>query len=207
LQVVDGEQEGLGGGERTQGAENADADGAPIRSRAFGLAQEEGDLERPLLRSREGAEDLLERLPEQVADRGEGEARLGLHRARRENAEPRPGGRRGPRPQERGLADPGLALEQQRAGERLGRLEEGDDGGKLLVPADEGGGSRSHAGSRIMHGAKPGGSTRAQDGYVARPCQFGRPFLYSRRCGEQERERPSRGVTRSRLMTVDQGDQ
>ena len=88
LKVVNGEQQGFGDGEFAQCAENADADGPPIGRRPVWLREQEGDLERVGLWPRKGAEDLLEPLLEQVADRGEGKTRLDLHRACGENADP-----------------------------------------------------------------------------------------------------------------------
>jgi hypothetical protein len=96
LQVVDGNEHGRGVGKCAQSAENADADGSPIGRPACGLAQDKGDFERHPLRAGKSVLDLAELLREEVAERDEREARLGLHRARRDNAEPRLGSRRDP---------------------------------------------------------------------------------------------------------------
>ncbi len=88
LKVVNGKQQRLGRGEFPQCAKEADADGPPIGRRSVWLHEKEGDLERVRLWPGEGAEDILEPLLEQVADRREGKTRLDLHWAGGENADP-----------------------------------------------------------------------------------------------------------------------
>ena len=112
LQVVDSNEQGRRPCKRAQSAENADPNSPLIGRPALGLAQEKRDPQRLSLRVGQGVLDLPKLLLEKVAERDEGETRLSLYRACRDNAEPRLGSRHDPRAQESRLADPGLAFQQ-----------------------------------------------------------------------------------------------
>ena len=95
------------------------------------------DAERALLRRRDRSEQLVVDFREQVRQADEAEPGLGGRRARREHAEASRAGELHARFPERRLADPGLALEHERACAGGDRVEEALDDGELAVTPDE----------------------------------------------------------------------
>jgi len=77
------------------------------------LVQEERDAQRPPLRRRQLAH-LVPELTEQIAERSEGQLRLRLGRPRRYHPQPAPARKLDSGTPQRRLADPGVALEEQR---------------------------------------------------------------------------------------------
>ena len=117
LEIVDGEAElPVADEEIERGAERR-GHGALVRRSPL-LAQEQGGLERPPLDRRQLGEDVVDDAPEEVAQAGVREPGLGLGRPAREDAvAARPRGV-DPCEPERRLADPRLAVEEQRAGKQ-----------------------------------------------------------------------------------------
>ena len=135
LAVVDERQQRLLLGGRGEQAQHARHDGVAIAARR--LAERERPAQRGGLGRRDRVEPVEQR-PEQLAQARERDVRLGLHPARAQDRHAgalRPGARV---LEQRGLADPGLADEQQRAAPAgAGVAQQPVDPGPLLVAADE----------------------------------------------------------------------
>jgi hypothetical protein len=91
--------------------------------------------DRPPLRQRKLRKEVRQHTAEEIAQRREREAGLGLGRARRENAKAPPAGRLSGREPDRCLSDSGLAREHGRTREAV-RVEEAGERLELVLPAD-----------------------------------------------------------------------
>ena len=153
LDVVDRDEEGLPGGKRAQGAEEADRDRRPLGRRPRRRRAEERDLERVQLRGREAAE-LVRRDPvEQVDQRRERVLGLGVGRSCREDAEPVLARCVDARLPERRLPDAGAADEHERR--RCPGREELSNPRELGLAADERGAARTRRDAAAPQAARP----------------------------------------------------
>ena len=75
--------------------------------------------------------------PQELVQAGEGQVRLGLHAGRAQDGHPAGLRARGGLREQRGLADPGLAADHQRATAVRHALDELGDQGELAVTAEE----------------------------------------------------------------------
>jgi hypothetical protein len=108
----------------TDHAEAGRRQGANLRRRAAGLGEQQRDLERPALWRGQTGQRVVKRHVQQVAQRGERELALGHCRLAAEHPVARRAGDLDSGPPQRGLADPGVALEYERGGERSARRDE-----------------------------------------------------------------------------------
>jgi len=136
VEVVDGDRERVLSSQGANGVEEGDHYGRPLHRRSLGLLEQKSHLERPPLRARELGKGLVDGVREQIAECRVGELGLLAGRARGEDAVASPARMGDGRFKERGLAGPGLSLEQHRAArspfvEYLGR------GPQLPLAADD----------------------------------------------------------------------
>ncbi len=135
LAVVDERQQRLLLGGRGEQAEHARHDRVAIA--AGRLAERERPAQRGGLGRRDRVEPVEQR-PEQLAQAREGDVGLGLHPARAQDRHAGGDRLRARVLEQRGLADPGLADEEQRAAPAgAGVAQQPVDPGPLLVAADE----------------------------------------------------------------------
>jgi hypothetical protein len=136
LDVVDGNDEGLGGGQRTQRAQQAGRDGARLEARADRLGPQERHLQRLALRSSETGQRSHVDVLQQIGEGSERQLRLGVARTRGEDTQPpAPRGVDSGLPQGR-LADAGFAAEEERA-RMATAVKECFEPGKLRLAADQ----------------------------------------------------------------------
>ena len=119
LQVVDRDDEPVLG-EQLQGASNRNPERPRVDRTTRRVLDEERDLERPAPGGGQGRQDVDESAFEQIAEAGVSECALRLGRPRREDAQPPPARGFDSLAPERRLADPGLALQRDRAEPPLG---------------------------------------------------------------------------------------
>ena len=146
LDVVDRQQHGAPRRERVQDGDQRGRGRSRVR-RLVRLSEQERRFERAPLQRRQLALRLLERGADEVGDRRVRELRLALRRARLQHAETARIGSPHRLEPERRLADPRLAVEDER-GRTFGRaVEEAPGCGELLLAADDRG---LHATSRAL---------------------------------------------------------
>jgi hypothetical protein len=136
LEVIERNDHGPQRSERSQRAEHRDPDGVSVRGVSIRLGEKERDLQRAPLGWWKRRKDAAEILVQQVTEHREGERGLRLAGSSLQEAEARALRRLDPTPPQGRLPDPGITLEQERAGEGVRRLEELTDGDELLFPAD-----------------------------------------------------------------------
>ena len=143
LDVVDGQDDGVGGGRRPKASEDGQGDGPLVGPGARARDAQEGHLEGPALGLRQGWERVLEDRLEEVTESGVGKTRLRLDRTARERPVPALSGTVQAFPPHGGLPDPGFTGEEQRS--RAGResVEEAIEDRELgLAPDDVAGHQR-----------------------------------------------------------------
>ena len=139
LHVVDREHDRRVGRREQQQRAQADADRGRVGRGVAGGAADQRDLERLALRGRQLVQVIVGEIVGEVAEAREREPRLGLLGDAAQHAVAarlRVGQRR---PPDGGLADAGLALDQQRARAVVEAVEQRARSGALLVSLDEGG--------------------------------------------------------------------
>ena len=119
LDVVDGQDDGSGGGHRPKASQDGQGDGPLVGPCARARGPQEGHLEGPALRLRQGWKRLLEDRLEEVTEGGVGKTRLRFDRAARERAVAPSQGARQAHPPNGGLPDAGFTEQEQ--GTRAGR--------------------------------------------------------------------------------------
>ena len=139
LHVVDREHDRRVGGREQQQRAQADADRGRVGRSVAGGAADQRDLERLALRGGQLVQVVVGKIVREVAEAREREPRLGLLGDDAQHAAAARLRVRQRRPPHRGLADAGLALDQQRARAVVEAVEQGARGGALLVALDEGG--------------------------------------------------------------------
>ena len=142
LEVVDRDHEPVLG-EQVQGASNRHAERTRVDRATSRILDEECDLERPAPRGAQSGQDVVESVFEQIAETGVSECALRLGRPRREDAQPPPARGFDDLAPERRLADPGFALQRNRAESSAGLLcdpapvEACVERAEVVVPADD----------------------------------------------------------------------
>ena len=135
LDVVDREQQLVVDGERPQGAQESECNNALLGGCAVEFRERKRGFERPPLRPWQLRQHVGDDVSDQVGQPGERERRFRLGRAAGEHQVStrlrRPDGCE---PQ-RGLADPGLADDHGSRGQLIGRVEEIEESGELVLPA------------------------------------------------------------------------
>jgi hypothetical protein len=123
--------------ERAQRREERGGHGARIRGLAARTREQERHGQGVALGLREHGEEVVERIPEQVRDRREGQRHLGLARPCRQN--PSRGGRRCGQAglPDRRLADPGFPLDQQDPRTRPQSADQTPELLELVIAADD----------------------------------------------------------------------
>ena len=116
LEVVDRDHQRLTVGQSAQDVEQAERDRPQLGWRADRIGTQNGNLERPPLRARQGIELLASDLVEEVDERRKREPRVGAARPRAEHMRPGRTRRDDPGFPERGLAEPGPADQDERPG-------------------------------------------------------------------------------------------
>ena len=125
LDIVHRDERAAGRQRSTRSApRNRDRDGSLVGRRATGSLEQQRDSQRIGLRRRERVEQLVELVVEQVAEARERESRLGLGRPRLEDPVAALPGCVGARAPEGGLADAGVAVEDEPRRARSERDEE-----------------------------------------------------------------------------------
>ena len=116
---------------------HGEGNGSLVGPGARARGPQEGDLERPALGLGQRRERLLEDGLEEITERGVGQPRLGLDRtAGQDPVVPREGIRQ-PFLPHRGLADAGIAGQEQRARAARDRVEESLEDGELGLASDD----------------------------------------------------------------------
>ena len=136
LEVVDRDDEPVLG-EQFQSASNRNSQGTWVDRTTGCVLDEECDLERPTAGGRQSGQDVVESAFEQIAQTGVSECALRLGRPRREDAQPPPTRGVYNLAPERRLADPGLALQRDRAGPVPAPVEACVQRAEVVVPADD----------------------------------------------------------------------
>lgn len=137
MKVVDGDDDRTLRGESAERAEERRRDGTLIGRDAAYIFAQQRDLEGAPLRRRQGRQDLVESIPEQVGEAGEGELYLGPSRAGGEHAVvpvapgldtllPKPG-----------LADARRALDDEACRPSRNGIEKPLEHRELVSPADD----------------------------------------------------------------------
>jgi hypothetical protein len=146
LRVLDRHDDASGRRELPERRQQRHADRPDIRRPVVVLLAEERDGERASLRCRQSREHLFDRLPEQVAEAHEAERRFGLRRAARQHpVSASLGFSDGGLPQGR-LADPRLALDEDRDGPLRIAGQTLLDRRELVLAADDPHAAIAHAG-------------------------------------------------------------
>ena len=146
LDVVDRHQDRPTVGEQLQGRADAHGERAEIDGLVRVVSKEQGDLECTSPRARQLADDLAERVLEQVSQAGMCNTQLHLGGTRRENAEPTLACGFDAGEPERRFPDPCLALQNQRRHPvGCGPVEEGMENAEFIVPAQRVDAPRSFA--------------------------------------------------------------
>jgi len=181
VRVFDREQHGPPCCERAHDCDEGDPDRARVGRGAARVLPVKRDRERSSLRLRQVVGDLVEGVPDEVAQPGEGELRLGVARCAGEDPVAPLARRRDAGPEQRRLADACFSLEDEDEPVGVCGLERRDDRRELLVPADD---VLDSLGSRL-HGwmvvettglAQPAGRTNTGGFQVSR----GRPGCEAR---------------------------
>jgi hypothetical protein len=155
LHVVHRQEHGFASAERAQRRAEGGGHGAVVRRRPVEVADQQCDLERAPLRTRQLGQQLVEHRRQQVPDRDERQSRLLARGRGAEHAIAALSGEVEAGLPDRGLADPELALEQQRARSVLGRgVEKARDLCEFRFPADDLGVGANHGGAAPILSAR-----------------------------------------------------
>ena len=138
LLIVDRQHHRRRGGEQAQQRQHRHRDGARARRRAVRARAHQRDLERPPLRLGELRQNRVNDRLEKVGERRERQLRFGLHGPTRQHDQRAARGPLEDLPPHRGLADPHLALEDDRSGLVPEPIEEAVDRVELGAAADDG---------------------------------------------------------------------
>jgi hypothetical protein len=137
LHVVDRDEKRTLAGDDSQQREERGCDGTRGRWTCTDVRPERHDLERPALRHGQVRRRAIEDRLEQIAQHGKRELGLEARRRRRKDHVPTSPCRRDPAVPERRLADPGVALHDERSGNAADPVEEGEQLCELLVSPDD----------------------------------------------------------------------
>jgi hypothetical protein len=138
LDIVDCHEDGGGVAQRTERAEDGDRDGSVVDVAGRPLASQQSHLERAPLGVGELREHVVECRVEEIAEGRERQVGLRLCRSCREDhGVVSPSGHRQRLVPQRRLADPGLALEDQRSRSFGDPLEARGNNRELGLPTDE----------------------------------------------------------------------
>ena len=154
LDVVDCDRDGPAPRQDLKRCEERRRNSPLVRWVPAGILEEERDLERAPLRRGKLGERLLANAGQEISDARECQDCLGLRGACQKHAKPASFRGLCCDAPNRGLADPGLALEQQRSGRWS--VEEGPDLLELIVAADDREGVRLHARRMMLRRGRSG---------------------------------------------------
>lgn len=137
VHVVDGDHEWPRPTDGTQNVKSGETNPTQVRWSVLRLGEHERDLERPTTRPWHRANHVGHRVPNQVAERREGQRRLGLHSAAgQDRSDPAAGDLHGLLPDDR-LADACVAQEKQASRALRNTIEKGPHQRELPLTTEQ----------------------------------------------------------------------